>query len=126
MEQIRGRVNLNIDYVNNKNGSTQYNPMKLNDVYNLHHNKNHNIFEEDLYKVSPIQKYGYVDQRDDSIQRAVAFVQAANPNAIGNGLEETIQGLKREQKNSPGKSKNKLGALYNPNYVDPRVLPQSV
>jgi len=31
--------------------------------------------------------------------------------------------LKKEQKNSPGKSKNKLGALYNPNYIDPRVLP---
>jgi hypothetical protein len=31
--------------------------------------------------------------------------------------------LKKEQKNSPGKSKNKLGALYNPNYVDPRILP---
>ena len=57
------------------------------------------------------------------ISKAVAFVQAANPNAIGNGLEETINGLKKEQLNSPGKSKNKLGALYNPNYVDPRALP---
>lgn len=63
---------------------------------------------------------------DDSVRRAVAFVQAANPNAIGNGLEETIEGLKREQRNSPGKSKNKLGALYNPNYVDPRILPQNM
>jgi hypothetical protein len=54
----------------------------------------------------------------------VAFVQAANPNAIGNGLEETINGLKKEQKGSPGRSMNKLGALYNPNYVDPRILPQ--
>jgi len=34
-----------------------------------------------------------------------------------------LESLKKEQKQSPGKSKNKLGALYNPNYVDPRILP---
>ena len=53
-------------------------------------------------------------------------MQAANPNAIGNGLQETIAGLKKEQRYSPGKSNNKLGAIYNPNYVDPRVLPKKV
>ena len=63
---------------------------------------------------------------DQEIQRAVAFVQATNPNAIGNGLEETVFGLKKEQAGSPGISKNRLGALYNPNYVDPRMLPKHI
>lgn len=40
----------------------------------------------------------------DTIKRAVAFVQAANPNAVGNGLEETLDGLKKEQRQTPGKS----------------------
>ena len=69
-----------------------------------------------------MQQYQQKHEEDD-INRAVAFIRAANPNAVGYGLEETIEGLKKEQKNSPGKSKNKLGALYNPNYVDPRRLP---
>jgi hypothetical protein len=93
------------------------------DAYDLHLNKNHNIFEDPVYASSPVQKYGMVNEQDDLIQRAVAFVQAANPNAVGNGLEESVDSLKKEQRHSPGRSKNKLGALYNPNYVDPRIIP---
>ena len=35
-----------------------------------------------------------------------------------------MQKLTREQRGSPGKRTNKLGALYNPNYVDPRAYAQ--
>jgi len=61
----------------------------------------------------------------DSLKRAVAFVSAANPNAIGNGLEESAHVMMKEQTNSPGRVKNKVGALYNPNYIDPRVINNS-
>jgi len=47
---------------------------------------------------SPSQRYQPTGLSDNDLQihKAVAFVQAANPNAIGNGLEETINGLKKE------------------------------
>jgi len=51
MEQIRGRVPLNIDLYNNKNS----NYLKPEKVYDMHHNKNHNVFEDknQLYTSSP-------------------------------------------------------------------------
>lgn len=122
MEEIRGKVPLNIDHYNNLNLSTQANPHKIFPQYMPQYD---DMPQGVFYAQSPtpLMQNQYVD---DSVRRAVAFVQAANPNAIGNGLEETIEGLKREQRNSPGKSKNKLGALYNPNYVDPRILPHNM
>ena len=43
MEMIRGRVPLDINYPNNLNASA--NNEKFN-PYNLHYNKNHDIFED--------------------------------------------------------------------------------
>ena len=138
MEQLRGRVPMDINQHNNFNENQRvemdrwreksyentYGRQNANS-YNLHHNKNHNIFDDPSAVQNPYAQYGRMRaaDEDDQIQKAVAFVQAANPNAVGSGLEETLENLKREQRASPGKSKNKLGALYNPNYVDPRIIP---
>lgn len=121
MEQLRGRVPLNVDHKNNYNASTVAQPEKGRD---LHHNKNYNIFEEPVYvpmkqQQSPGYQYGRDPQHE--LQRAVEYVQGSNPNAVDrfSGLDV---GDLPQVRPSPIKSKGgKIGALYKPTHIDPRV-----
>ena len=71
MEQLRGRVPLNIDYKNNYNASTYAHPEKAKD---LHHNQNYNIFEDPVYVPSKMNMDNYSRERDPVIQTAVDYV----------------------------------------------------
>ena len=119
MDVLRGRVPLNAN-----DASKLYRSKKSFLHADLHHNKNHNIFEDGYNKRTVL---------NDSMEpvEVSAYVQASNPNAIelahynsspnrqGNvvGAGSPATSLRK----SPTKEKyGKIGALYNPNNIDPR------
>jgi hypothetical protein len=100
MEIIRGKVPLNIDHINNLNGHSKFNPQKqFNNRHHLHNGKTINIFEENLYSRPILRGYGSTatpqkvpeiidnQMQKEEIRKAVAYVQANNPNAVDHGAK---------------------------------------
>ena len=101
----RGRIHLNANDKRNL-----YKSKRSNLMVDLHHNKNHNIFE-DGYTNSPgagsLDRNGRLGGQYSSIEneRFETDKLAHNPKILNS---------------SPSTRFGKLGALYNPNKIDPR------
>ena len=100
----------------NANDQVQaYRSKKLNIGANMHINKNHNIFEDGYHAIT--------SSPDDLGPLALDYVKASNPNGVdpnGYAIEPMPLGGKSPIKKSPSKRFSKLGAMYNPNNLDPR------
>ena len=99
------KVERGITHLNANDKSSHYRNKKLYNMENLHHNKQINIFD---YKYGDYQK-----------------VDAKKTFRFNNNATEIPRQIAEEQ--SPGvilsPFKKKTGALYNPNYHDPRMIP---
>ena len=111
----RGRLHLNAN-----DARQLYPAKKRNNNADLFNNKNHDIFTNGYEQRDVIDReYGTIQQMpaNQAVRQSSEGPYRANPEY---GQSPLVHKYSYDGTRSPPRTKNKIGALYNPNSVDPR------